>query len=166
MRIARTVFAASLWLGTATGTAQAAELCFILNNFTDVFRLNFIDFGGHTLVVGQDFAIVGPRGYSIPLVGATAPAPPPNTNPAVKIVGLQGANRSTFFGNHADCTMDFLIGTPAPPILSLSCTGRARGIFTRFNVAATVINCALAAQALQAAPAAAKAKAWGEGLNQ
>jgi hypothetical protein len=159
MKIARTMIVSSLLLSSLIGTGRAAELCFQLNKFADVFRLEFTDTVTNTLVLGQDLSI-GAQTYALPLVGNTVTVPPPNMDPAVKIVGLHGVNTSRFFGNHTDCTIDFRIGTASPPVLNLACVGRTPGLFNRTNVPATIINYVPAAQAKRPVPAAAKA--WGE----
>jgi hypothetical protein len=165
MKIASTVIVSFLLLSSSIGTVRAADLCFQLNNFTDVFTLEFTDTALNTLVLGQDLSIgSGSQSYALPLVGSTVTAPPPNMDPTVKIVGLHGVNTSRFFGNHTDCTIDFRIGTLSPlspPVLNLACVGRTPGLFNRTNVAATIIICTPAAQAKRSVPAAAKA--WGEG---
>jgi hypothetical protein len=153
MKIAISAFTSTLLLVAASGICQAQELCFQLNNFNDVFTLNFIDSGQNALVVGQDVSLtnsIPPQGYTLPLVGSAAPAPPPNTNPSVMVVGLHGVNTTSFFGNHSDCTIDFLTGTASPPILNLSCVGRTGGLFNRRNVPATIIDCTAASASGQA----------------
>lgn len=167
MKIVRTVFASSLLFGATSGTAGAVELCFELDKFNDVFRLEFTDIGVNTVVLGQDESIgSGTQGsYALPLIGNTVTAPPPNTDPLVKIVGLHGVNQSKFFGNHADCTIDFLTGTSSPPSLNLTCVGRAGGTFNRKNVTATIIDCATAttARARRAVPGSLKALGQDDG---
>jgi hypothetical protein len=161
MKLARTVTVSFLLLSSSFVTVRAAELCFQLNNFTDLFSLEFTSVGVNTLVLGQDLSIgPGTQSYALPLTGSTVTAPPPNTDPAITIVGLHGVNTSRFFGNHADCTIDFRIGT-SPLVLNLACVGRTSGLFNRTNVPATIITCTLAAQAKRSVPAGAKA--WGEG---
>jgi hypothetical protein len=91
MKIASTVIVSFLLLSSSIGTVRAADLCFQLNNFTDVFTLEFTDTALNTLVLGQDLSIgSGSQSYALPLVGSTVTAPPPNMDPTVKIVGPAG----------------------------------------------------------------------------
>jgi hypothetical protein len=143
MKMARTILA-SLLFGTTIGAAHASQdVCFQPDNFVDFFRLTTINSDAtncptrllcpSTLVFGSDgtnYRIPTNNNYAIPLVGGDVSGFA--NNPNVGFVGLHGVNSTSFFGNHSDCTFTFSFnGHALGQVLSVSCNGRAPGIWTK-----------------------------------
>jgi hypothetical protein len=167
MNPAKALVASALLLWTGSGTAQAFETCFQLNDYSDIFRLSSDSLD--SAIVGTVEAITTNNGfpvsgYRIPLVGFSAILPPPNQNPTVRGTGMHGVNGTAFFGNHSDCTFQIVTGSVAQPGVTVNCAGRVPGFFNG-SASGHYINCdqTAAAHAKVAHTAsAARAKAFGE----
>jgi hypothetical protein len=126
MKMGRAILA-SILFGTTIGVAQAADFCFKINNFVDVFRLNSTG----NVIAGTDTAYYGVSGnnYQIPLVGGEASLL--NPNPTRGYYGLTGVNGTRFFGGHTNCTFIYRFGSIDIPSMSISCDGGAPGTWTK-----------------------------------
>jgi hypothetical protein len=132
MKTASTIFASSIFLGMAFGTAHA-EICYKLNPFIDVIRLAQITVqdeaagGSHTLLVGNWTAGGVP---SKPVVGSLDVS----VNPSGVRLGLHGTLHGGDCGGHSDVTLD---GVPGGQ-WTLSCDGKVAGFFNNSGTLTTI----------------------------
>jgi hypothetical protein len=155
MKVASALLASVMIFGVAIGSARA-EICYRLTPFPDILRLAETTFddpatgGSHTLVVG---AQIVHNVYSLPLVGAIEL----NTGSTTVLhFTAHAVNRTTSFGNHADCILDGLIGVAGSE--SISCDGRVAGIFNNGLATLTPISCSGLSPSLSAEPPSGRAQ--------
>jgi hypothetical protein len=126
---------AALVLVTLMGSlAQAQQVCYRLNPFSDVIKLSYHTQGPHTNLFGNWTV---PSVYSLPVVGAREP----NLNGGPKRVSVHGTNDTSDFGGNPICAIDGVVNGA----FTITCVGGS-STFTNTGTALTPVSCTAAPQ--------------------
>jgi hypothetical protein len=137
-----TVLMAALVLVTLMGSlAQAQQVCYRLNPFSDVIKLSYHTVGPNTNLFGNWTTIF----YTLPVVGAREA----NLNGGPKSVSVHGTNDTSDFGGNPICAIDGVVNGA----FTITCVGGS-STFTNTGTHLTPVSCTAAPQ--QEGPVAGK----------
>ncbi len=125
-----TVLMAALVLVTLMGSlAQAQQVCYKLNPFSDVIKLSYHTVGSNTNLFGNWTTIF----YTLPVVGAREA----NLNGGPKRVSVHGTNNTGDFSGNPICALDGVVNGA----FTITCVGGSGGTFTNTGTNITPVSC-------------------------